>query len=289
MKVAIFGANGRLGQTLCKLWGEEFEILPVTRAEANLDDPVAFETAADAMEFDVAVNCAAATNVDGCEKDPESAERINSHSPACLARLCTRRGVRLIHISTDYVFDGQKLEPYLEDDRPNPLGVYGRTKKSGEDHVLQASPRHAVVRVSWVFGPEKPSFIDAILKRAQEEETIEAIGDKTSSPSYAIDLADWLKPLAADASLPGGIYHACNSGVCSWRDYGEYAIRQAIALGVPMKTDTVGFIPLDSMDKFIAPRPRQSALASPRLEQNLGMTPRPWQEAVADFVRRKFG
>jgi len=288
MKVAIFGANGRLGASLCKRWGELFELVPVTRSEANLDDPMAFEAAVDAMEFDIAVNCAAATNVDGCEKEPGAAERINVQSPACLARLCTRRGVRMIHVSTDYVFDGTRPEPYLEQDEPNPLGVYGRTKKAGEDHVLQASPRHAVVRVSWVFGPEKPSFVDAILERAMNEEKVEAIGDKISSPTYTIDLADWLEPLVADPESPGGIYHACNTGRCSWRDYGEFAIREAIDLGVPMKTDTVESIPLDSMKTFVAPRPRWSALACPRLERELGVTPRAWQEAVSDFVRHKF-
>lgn len=289
MRVAITGANGRLGGTLCRVWADRFEILPLTRAEADLRDPVAFESALADLAFDAVVNCAAATDVDGCEREAEAAERINAHAPACLARLCTRRGIRMIHLSTDYVFDGTKPTPYDESDAPNPQGVYGRTKALGEEHVLQASPRHAVVRVSWVFGPEKPSFVDAILARAGKEERVEAIGDKISSPTYAVDVAAWLLPLLEQPNRPGGIYHAANAGGCSWRDYGEAAIREAIRLGVPMKTDTVDAIALADMKQFIAPRPKNSELACRRLREELGVTPRPWQEAVRDFVAAKYG
>lgn len=289
MKLLILGSNGRLGAVLVRRWQTlpGTEVLALTRAQVDLSDPEKAEAGLAAIPFgtgDVVVNCAAATDVDGCEKDREGARRINAESPGRIARLCAARGARLVHIGTDYVFDGTLDRPYTEEDEPNPLSHYGLSKLEGDREVLAASPAHCVVRVSWVFGPDKPSFVDAIVKRALTSPEAAAVHDKTSAPSYTEDMAIWLAALLKP-SVPGGIYHLCNGGTCSWRDYGEYALECAKANGIPVLTTTVAPLMLSDMKNFIAVRPHKTPLDTGKFARVTGITPRPWKEAVAEYFR----
>jgi len=290
MKVLILGSNGRLGAALLRRWKslpQISEVIALTRAQVDLSDPPAAELGLAAQEFgsgDVVINCAAATDVDGCEREPEMARRINAEAPARLARLCATRGARLVHLGTDYVFDGLLGRPYTEEDEAKPLSHYGSTKLEGDLAVLAASPLHAVVRVSWVFGPDKPSFVDAIVRRALTNSEAAAVHDKTSSPAYTEDLALWLEAFLNPA-LAGGIYHLCNSGSCSWRDYGEYALECARKNGVPVLTTRVAPLSLADMKTFIAKRPPHTALDTGKFTRATGITPRPWQEAVEEYFR----
>lgn len=288
MKVLILGSNGRLGAALARRWKSLSVITKLqalTRAEVDLSDPVQAEAALASYAFgpgDVVVNCAAATNVDGCEREPEMARRINAEAPGRIARLCAARGARLVHLGTDYVFDGLLGRPYTEEDEAKPLSHYGSTKLEGDLAVLAASPLHTVVRVSWVFGPDKPSFVDAIVRRALGSPEAAAVHDKTSSPAYTEDLALWLEAFLS-LSLSGGIYHLCNSGTCSWRDYGEYALKAAKRHGIPVLTTTVAPLTLADMKAFIAKRPPHTALDTGKFTRATGITPRPWQEAVEEY------
>jgi len=289
MKVLILGSNGRLGSALVRRWQTlpDTEVIALTRLQVDLSDPEKAEEGVAAVSFsagDVVVNCAAATDVVGCEKDREGARRINAESPGRIARLCAARGARLVHIGTDYVFDGSLDRPYAEEDEPNPLSHYGLTKLEGDREVLAASPAHCVVRVSWVFGPDKPSFVDAIVKRALTSPEAAAVHDKTSAPSYTEDMAVWLAEFLK-SSVPGGIYHLCNGGTCSWRDYGEYALECAKATGVPVLTTTVAPLKLSDMKNFIAVRPPRTPLDTGKFARVTGITPRPWKEAVAEYFR----
>ena len=284
MNVLILGSNGRLGSALARQWSKlsGTEVIPLTRAQVDLSDPVKAETGLAAYGFgagDVVVNSAAATDVDGCERDRDLARKINAETPGRIARLCAARGARLIHIGTDYVFDGALDRPYTEDDVPRPLSHYGVTKLEGDHEVLAASPDHCVVRVSWVFGPDKPSFVDAIVRRALTSPEAAAVHDKTSSPSYTEDMTGWLAALLP-ASVPGGIYHLCNSGTCSWRDYGEYALDCAKRNGIPVLTTTVAPLTLADMKAFVAIRPPHTPLDTSKFTRVTGITPRPWREAV---------
>ena len=287
MKVFILGSNGRLGSALVRRWQQLPQIsklVALTRAEIDLADPEAAEAALATQEFgagDVVVNCAAATDVDGCERDPGMARRINAESPGRFARLCAARGARLVHLGTDYVFDGLLERPYTEEDEAKPLSHYGETKLLGDRAVLAASPLHCVVRVSWVFGPDKPSFVDALVRRALSNSEAAAVHDKTSSPAYTEDLALWLESFL-NPSLPGGIYHLCNSGTCSWRDYGEYALACAKRHGVAVLTTSVAPLTLADMTAFIAKRPPHTSLDTGKFTRATGITPRPWQEAVEE-------
>jgi dTDP-4-dehydrorhamnose reductase len=140
------------------------------------------------------------------------------------------------------------------------------------------------VRVSWVFGPAKPSFIDAILKRARTESRVEAVEDKFSCPTYAEDCAVWLAPFL-DPTTPGGLYHACNSGSCSWREYGQKALELAAAAGIPLATTHVDGIRLADMKQFVAPRPVHTVLDTSKLARTTGIAPRPWQDALKDHIQ----
>jgi dTDP-4-dehydrorhamnose reductase len=287
MKLLILGSNGRLGSSLVRRWRNlpAAEVVPLDRSQVDLSDPAEAAGQLAALSFgegDLVVNCAAATDVDGCERDPESARRINAESPARIAALCTRRGARLLHVGTDYVFDGAIDRPYTEEDEPDPLSHYGATKLEGDRAVLDAGTEHHVVRVSWVFGPGKPSFVDAIVRRALASPEAAAVHDKTSSPSYTEDLAVWLAEFLKPG-LPGGLYHLCNGGVCSWRDYGEHALECARKAGLPVLTTTVAPLKLSDMKSFIARRPPNTAMDSSKFARFTGITPRPWRAAVEDY------
>jgi dTDP-4-dehydrorhamnose reductase len=287
MKVIILGSNGRLGSALVRRWKNlpDTEVIALTRAQLDLSDPDKAEEGLAAQVFgsgDVVVNCAAATDVDGCERDLDLARKINAESPGRLARLCAGRGARMVHIGTDYVFDGTLDRPYTEEDEPHPLSHYGVTKLEGDHAVIAASPNHCVVRVSWVFGPDKPSFVDAIVRRALTSPEAAAVHDKTSSPSYTEDMALWMAEFLK-SSLPGGIYHLCNTGTSSWRDYGEYALTCAKKNGVPVLTTTVAPLALADMKAFIAVRPPNTPLDTAKFTRLTGITPRSWKEAVEDY------
>ena len=289
MKILILGSNGRLGTALVRRWKNlpDTEVIALTRAQVDLSDPEKAEAALAAISFgagDVVVNCAAATDVDGCERDREGARRINAETPGRIARLCAARSARLVHIGTDYVYDGSLDRLYAEEDEPNPLSHYGSTKLEGDREVLGASPDHCVVRVSWVFGPDKPSFVDAIVKRALTSPEAAAVHDKTSSPAYTEDLAVWLAEFLKP-SMPGGIYHLCNSGTCSWRDYGEYALHCAKESGHPVLTTSVAPLKLSDMKAFIAVRPPRTPMDTAKFTRITGIRPRPWQEAVREHFR----
>lgn len=284
-RIAILGKNGRLGAALCRDLADEYQIVALGRAELDLTRPIR-EQLRD-VEFDLLINAAAATNVDWCEAHLAEASLINARSVSELGSLSVERGVRCLHISTDYVFDGLATRPYREEDQATPISVYGKTKRFGEELLLRTSADHLVIRVSWVFGPDKPSFVDALLDRAMSEELVVAIDDKFSAPTYTIDFAQWIRPLLFELPM-GGILHLCNSGGCSWREYAQCAVDAARQEKVRLKADEVRAISLDSMETFVARRPVYTVMATDKFSKTTGLFPRPWRDAVREFVRKKY-
>jgi dTDP-4-dehydrorhamnose reductase len=284
VKIAILGAGGRLGAALARIWSATDEVLPFARAGLDLSRPGEIERVLGPVSFDALVNCAALTNVDYCETHEEEAMLINAEGAGEIGALCARKAARCIHISTDYVFDGETDRPYTEEEPARAISIYGESKLQGERALHAASPDHLAVRVSWVFGPDRPSFIDGILKRALESDHAEAIGDKWSTPSFTLDLAGMLHPFLRDIPI-GGLLHASNTGPCTWRDYGEYALQVAAAAGLPVKTTTVASLPIAGMKAFIARRPVYTVLSTEKLAGLTGAPPRPWQAAVDDYIR----
>jgi dTDP-4-dehydrorhamnose reductase len=283
-RVVIIGAGGRLGAALAREYGREFDAVGFNHAQLDLGAPEQMREMLGGLEFEALINTAAQTNVDRCETQVEEAFALNGEAPRVLAEICARKKARFIHISTDYVFDGEKRQPYTEEDEARPISVYGESKREGERRALEANERALIVRVSWVFGPDRPSFIDWALGQAREREEVKAIADKWATPTYTLDLAMLLKPLLADTNV-SGVLHLANGGECSWQEYAQWALDCCHAEGIPMKAKTIGASSLAEMKSFIAKRPVYSVLSSAKYERLTGEAPRPWRESVAAFVR----
>ena len=312
MKIMILGTGGRLGAALAREF-KEFDIIGFNREQLDLSDLDGLRTKLGPMTFDVLVNAAGFTNVDACERERDHALLINAEAPGVLAKICNAKDAKLIHFSTDYVFDGEKRIPYTEEDHANPISVYGVSKLIGEENVLAAGNHYLVVRVSWVFGPDRPSFIDAMIKRAQENEKVDAIADKFSTPTYTHDIAGMLRRFfpgetvagigdpgrvaagRCDAGVTapgysacdfGGILHFANAGKCSWQEYAQWALDCCRDGGIPLRTTTVGALTLRDMSSWVARRPAYSVLSSAKYAELTGKAPRAWREAVADYIMR---
>jgi dTDP-4-dehydrorhamnose reductase len=284
-KIAILGSNGRLGRAVSRALSRKYEITALGRREVDLAEPVSEQLKN--VEFDVFINTAAATNLDWCEGHPQAAERINAGAVGEIGAICSAKGARCLHISTDYVFDGRASSPYREDQAPNPLSVYGKTKQLGEELLLQSGDEHLVIRVSWLFGPDKPGFVDMLLDRAMREDHVEAIEDKYSAPTYSIDFAEWIEPLLFEFPI-AGILHLCNAGGCSWREYGQLAVDAALEAGIALKANRVWPISLKSMSSFVARRPVFTVMNHDRYREITGISPRSWKDAVRTYVRTKY-
>src|SRR3984893_11280405 len=206
MRIVILGAGGRLGAALTRAYREKFDVVAFNHSQLDLANVGEIHHNIDELKFDVLINTAAFTNVDLAEAPREQAFAIKADAPKHLAEICSRKKAKLIHFSTDYVFDGEKRKPYSETDVAKPISVYGTSKRTGEENVLAVQDRHLVVRVSWVFGPDRPSFIDAMIKRARDEENIAAIADKFSTPTYTRDIAEMLSQFF-EVDVPGGVLH----------------------------------------------------------------------------------
>lgn len=278
------GAGGRLGAALAREYSRTRQVFGFNHAQLDLGDFAKLRQTLGPAEFEVMINCAAQTNVDRCETHPEEAFALNAEAPRVLAEICLTKGARLIQISTDYVFDGGKTDPYTEEDEANPISVYGTSKRAGETLVIAVDGNHLVVRVSWVFGPDRPSFIDWVIGQAREHDRVEAVADKFSTPTYTLDIAELLKPFLL-SSAPGGLLHLANRGGCSWREYGQWALDCCQAEGIGLRAHEVGAITLADMKNFVAQRPVHSVLATGKYERIAGEAPRDWQEAVAAYVR----
>jgi len=285
-RIAIVGAGGRLGAALAREYAaiEDCEVTPFTHAQLDLGQPDELRAALTSRKFEVLINAAALTNVEYCEDHRREAMRLNAEAPRLLAEICREKEDRFIHVSTDYVFDGEKRTPYLEEDAADPISVYGESKRAGEVQVLEANDRALVVRVSWVFGPDRPSFVDAILKRARNEAEVTAVADKFSTPTYAIDIAHLLRPFF-ERDSGGGLLHLANRGECSWQEYAQWALDCCHRFGVPMKATTVGAVSLGEMKNFVARRPVYTVLGTEKYRRLTGNAPRDWQEVVEQYVR----
>jgi dTDP-4-dehydrorhamnose reductase len=251
-------------------------VIALGRAEFDIADEVSVRSAIERHRPSVLINPAAMTDVDGCERDPAAARRANVDGPRTLATVCREAGVRLVHVSTDFVFDGRKREPYTFEDAPNPLSVYGATKLEGEDAVREICDDALVVRVAWVFGVGGRNFVSRLFDYAAKTSTLRGITDMRSAPTYAPELAVRLLELAA-LGVPG-TYHVTGSGDATWFDVARAALDAA-------GRDDVELLPTTAAELGLpAPRPAYSVMRC-LLSERLGLLPlRPWRVAIGDFV-----
>src|SRR6266576_2289032 len=282
MKIAVIGANGRLGAALAREYARDFEVTSFARRQLDLGQLESVRSALAGTKFELLINCAALTNVDYCESHREEAFRVNAEAPGLLAEIANEKSAKSVHFSTDYVFDGKKSDPYTEEDMAAPLSVYGESKLEGERRVLEVSSQHLVVRLSWVFGPDKTSFIDQIIQRAREDDVVTAVADKFSAPTYTIDVVSWLR-LAIDKSA-NGILHVANNGGCSWQEWAQYAVDVCGGLGIRLKAERIGAVTLAGMKNIVAQRPVHTVLSTAKFAALTGVKPRHWRDAVAEYI-----
>jgi dTDP-4-dehydrorhamnose reductase len=284
MKIAITGSGGRLGAALARGYRDHHEVTGLDRFALDLLWPESIEKALRDLDYEVLINAAAVTNVDYCETNQEEAFEVNEAAVRTMAEICREKGARMIHVSTDYVFDGENEGLRSEDDPAKPRSVYGKSKLAGEEALLGADEGFLVVRTSWVFGPDRRSFLDSIIDRAMYFEDAGAIGDKYSTPTYTLDFVSMLEPFLSEIQL-GGRLNLCNAGSCSWREYGQVGLDCASAGGLSFKTRQLAGIPLAEMDQFVAPRPVHTAMSVAKYEKVSGKKARGWEDAVGAYVR----
>jgi dTDP-4-dehydrorhamnose reductase len=267
---------------MAKHFSRDHEVIPLPRAEFDFSDPVSMAARLESLDCEVFLNPGGLTSLEACEDDPEMARQLNVQAPSQLAAWASLRGVRLVHFSTDYVFSGDQPELRTESETPGPLSVYGRSKLAGEQAVLD-HPGHLVLRVSWVFGPEKPSFLDSVIRDALAGNPLSAIADKFSLPTHTGDLSEWTEALIKRQAT--GLFHACQSGPpVSWHGMAEVAVDELSRLGRLATVPAILATKLEETTAFRAKRPRHTAMSTAKLGQTLGELPRGWQAAVRDYV-----
>jgi dTDP-4-dehydrorhamnose reductase len=278
LRILVTGAAGLVGRALvehCTAGGDE--LLAYDHQGLDITNTESVETVILRERPEAVINCAAWTDVDGCESNPEKAARENAAGPENLAIACRKANAVLVTISTDYVFDGRREGFYTQRDQPSPISVYGKSKLDGERRPQAAHARTIVVRSGYIFGPGGRNFLSTVISRAAQGETLKAIGDYWGTPTYALDLAVRLRELAA-LDLPG-TYHVVNSGDgASFETFSREALRLA-----GLDSDKLEIVKGDSL-KRPAPRPHNSRLKC-LVSDAIGLAPlRPWREAVAHFV-----
>ncbi|HTI78664.1 MAG TPA: dTDP-4-dehydrorhamnose reductase [Mycobacterium sp.] len=274
-RIVISGAGGMVGRRLAAKAREQGrDVLALTAADWDITDPTAAERVIAAG--DVVINCAAYTQVDAAEEEPERAHAVNAVGPENIAHACARAGADLIHISTDYVFAGNQRQPYEIDDETGPLGVYGRTKLEGELLVLAAMPNAHIVRTAWIYeGADGKDFAAVMRRLAAGDGEVEVVADQIGSPTYAGDLVDALLQLADDGSIREPVLHAANGGEASRFEQAQ-AVFEAVGAD-PQRVRPCG----TDRHPRPAPRPAYSALSA-RRSAEAGLTPlRPWRDALA--------
>jgi len=262
IKTLIIGADGMLGFDLCKVFPDAVKLthkdIDITNREQVIESILKIKPA-------VVINAAAYTNVDGCEDNQEFAFQVNGHGPGYIAEACAKVDAKLVHFSTDYVFDGSK-EEYIESDITNPINIYGHSKLLGERKILENMADYIIIRISWLFGIHGKNFVETMLKLSKEMDNVKVVNDQFGKPTYTIDLANKIKEIV---ELGPGIYHITNDRVCSWYEFASSIIENVVPC---------------TSEEFSrkAKRPKYSVLVNTKTEPM-----RHWREALTDYLKEK--
>jgi dTDP-4-dehydrorhamnose reductase len=276
MRIAVTGAGGMLGQAVVAAAAERgHEVVALGRAEADLTDAPALRAALAVAAPDAVVNCAAWTDVDGAEGDEDAATAVNGTGARNVAAAAAACGARVVHVSTDYVFDGSRSEPYVESDPVAPASAYGRSKLAGERAVAAVAPDHAIARTAWLFGAGGRNFVDTMLRLGSERDEVRVVADQVGCPTWTGHLAPALLDLAAlDAT---GVFHVAAGGRCSWHDLAAAAMRRA-GLDCEVAPTTTAEFPRP------AARPAFSVLHTERAETPVLPA---WQEGLSAYLDQR--
>lgn len=283
--ILLFGAGGQLGQELfARATFRSVPLQALTRAEIDIADEAAIRGAIARARPSVIVNAAAYTKVDKAESEPDAARRANAIAPALLARAARAADAALVHISTDYVFDGSKTGAYTEADPVSPLGVYGRSKAEGEDAVRAALPRHLIVRTSWVYGAYGHNILKTVLRLAAERDELRFVADQRGCPTSTHDLAEailGIAPRLAAREPLSGTYHFAGTGATTWHGF----VERVVAAQAAFTGRRPRVIPITTADyPTPAHRPANSELASGLFAATFGIRAEPWERQVEATV-----
>ena len=286
MKILLIGTTGQVGRELQQTLPTIGEVVSLGRSELDLSDRQQIKQQISKNEPDIIVNAAAYTAVDKSETEPELAMAVNAHAPKAIAIAANEIDAKVLHISTDYVFDGQNCTPYRETDPTNPLGVYGKSKLLGEQGV-KVCDRHIILRTAWVYGARgHGNFVKTMLRLGAEREELKVVADQIGSPTWSYDIAEAIAKLLSksidDPSI-NGTYHFSNSGVASWYDLAVATFTEAKKLGFSLKIDRV--LPISSAE-FPTPtqRPHYSVLSKAKMVETLGVYPPYWRESLKQML-----
>ncbi len=287
MKIAVIGSSGQLGRELVRRARRKgFEILGLDVPEIDITDPASIKARISSEKLGWVINAAAYTAVDKAESEPEAAFAVNRDGPHNLARYCCASDLPLIHISTDYVFDGTKTEAYTEQDDILPMSVYGESKAAGEMEIRNHLPRHIILRTAWLYGVDGQNFVKTMLSLGRERPVVKVVSDQRGCPTSAADLADAIVSVVAKgtegSSTSWGTYHYCGGGSTTWYAFAEAIYKIA---GKFEKLPLKDVVPIKTSDyPTPAKRPLNSVLDCRKIEKNFGIKPRPWKEALSEMI-----
>lgn len=282
-KILLIGSQGQVGTELSKILPEIGEVVCTNRTNLDLTNPEKLRDLIENIKPNLIVNASAYTAVDKAESEAELAYQINATAPQIMAEEAEKLNAILLHISTDYVFDGQKNTPYLETDQTNPLGIYGKSKLAGEEQIKTTNARFIILRTAWVYGIfGKGNFAKTMLRLGAEREQLKVVMDQVGCPTSAEDIAlaiSKIIPQILDTKDLAEIYHFTNLGVCSWYDFAINIFRQAKQLNYPLKIQEV--LPITTAEyPTPAKRPAYSVLSTRKLSNDFNFYPNYWQESL---------
>ena len=284
MRLLVTGGTGQLGHEVARKFSMQgHDVFAPTRRQMNLDNPEEAAYTVRSFEADWVINCGAYTQVDKAESEPDKAFTVNRDSPAAIAKSVAGYGGNLLHVSTDFIFDGSKMIPYTEQDRTNPLGVYGQSKLEGELAVLDALPGATVLRTAWVYGAYgSNNFVKTMLRVAATGKPLRVVNDQVGSPTWTTDIAAAILGLVGKGET--GIFNYTNAGETSWYGFATAILEEAAALGFDIRTEIVEPI-LTSGYPTPAARPAYSVLDTDKIKKRLKLSIPQWRDSLKNMLK----
>lgn len=284
-RLLVFGSHGQVGRALVETASESCEVVGLSHAGADICDATAVAEAMCRYRPTSVVNAAAYTKVDDAEREPDLAFHVNRDGARIVAEAAATTGIPIVHLSTDYVFDGRKRVPYKEEDEPDPLGVYGRSKEAGERAVRETNPKHIILRTSWVYSPFGTNFVRTMLRLGAERSELRIVDDQTGCPTSAADIATAVMTVAKEAESKGfdlwGTYHFSGSDRVTWYDFAKLIFEEAVRQGA--KAPRLSAISSAEYPSR-APRPAYSILDTRKFGRTFVIQPRPLRGGLRECL-----
>ncbi|MCP3952560.1 MAG: dTDP-4-dehydrorhamnose reductase [Desulfobacterales bacterium] len=289
MRILLTGAKGQLGwEILRQAPDHACDCVGIDIEEADLTDPDQVDRVISATRPDLLIHAAAYTRVDAAQTDKQAAFAVNRDAAGHLAAACDEVHIPMVHISTDFVFDGKKVEPYLENDPVAPLSIYGQSKAAGEEAVRQTLDRHLIIRTAWLYGIHGSNFVKSMLRLVRENQALRVVSDQIGCPTFAADIAGALLTLCGriqiQSQVPWGTYHLCGRGAVSWHGFAQNIMQIAHRLNM---LPVVNVTPISTAEyPTAAPRPAFSVMSCEKIQARFGIVAPPWQTSLENMLKR---